>query len=469
MPDGWDSYHFGALSPRHFEAVITKTCQVLVSGSYNDVFVPGRHYIPVRPDLTDLGEALQKASDPRVGSEMAESAYEDIYRSGRYTYRTLAEQIDRVLATRPPRRAGLGAGGSALAAQFGSWRLHRPSDKDSDIISGALLDPTAELSASATPLVQVWRLLRHRDGRRLVGGAVGKRISRKLLGIYLRAGKSTSSIPAGRLLAEGRLLDRISGAQRVQPRTPSFRVVKAEGDGTTLELSVLRKPPHNGQPANEPAWPPSSIVVRLPSFGGLTGEAPGERMQSAVRLDAVRALAAIRPVPVHKTIRQLLDSIGGARSRPRLRGARNRIKALLATTRTVFDPPANLFLLAASVGRAPLRDTLDDLLKLALLRNANRTTRVVPHFDSDRGALRLVSQPRRVDGNDHQMPRQVDIKTVVWDNSSISTYAYAPIAFGRRLTVFLGAGGVHEFTAFEALPRSARKSILQRLQGSTSA
>jgi len=469
MPDGWDSYHFGALSPRHVEAVITKTCQVLVKGGYSDVLVPGRHYLPVQPDLADLGEVLEAASDPAVASQLADRAYEEIYRSGRYSYRTLAEQIDRVLETRPPRRASLGSGGSALAARLGSWRLGRPSDQEADMTAGALLLPAAELSASAMPSVQVWRLLRYRHGRQMVVGAIRKRISRRLLRVYLGAGKSAASISAGRLLAEGRLLDRMSRAQAVQPRTPSFRVVKATGEGTALELSVLRKPPHDAQTANEQSWPPSSIVVRLPSFGGLTTDAAGGGMQSAVRLEAVSALAAIRPVPVYRAIQQLLDSIGGARSRPRMRGGRNRIKAFVANTRVVFDPPGNLWLLAASVGRAPLRDLVDDLLKLALLRNSKRTAPVGIHFDAQMRALRWVSEPSGVDRNDHQIQTQAEADTIVWDNSSVSDYVYAPVALGRRLTVFLGAGGVHEFTAIEALPRSFRTSIMRRLEDSTSA
>jgi len=58
MPDGWDSYAFFAMSPRHLEAVITKTAQVLVEGRYSGVLEPGRHYIPLRRDLANLDEAL---------------------------------------------------------------------------------------------------------------------------------------------------------------------------------------------------------------------------------------------------------------------------------------------------------------------------------------------------------------------------------------------------------------------------
>ena len=46
MWPGWDSYAFFAVSPRHFEAVMTRTCQILVEGEYDGVLEAGRHYIP---------------------------------------------------------------------------------------------------------------------------------------------------------------------------------------------------------------------------------------------------------------------------------------------------------------------------------------------------------------------------------------------------------------------------------------
>ena len=68
MPAGWDSYAFFAISPRHLEAVVTKTAQVLVAGRYSGVLEPERHYIPVRRDLSDLAgmppvEAARQATD----------------------------------------------------------------------------------------------------------------------------------------------------------------------------------------------------------------------------------------------------------------------------------------------------------------------------------------------------------------------------------------------------------------------
>ena len=250
--------------------------------------------------------------------------------------------------------------------RFGSWRLNRPSDLDSGWTL-APLDSREGSAAPAAPWTQVWRLLRRRHGRQIAAGALRGRPSGRLIRAYLRAGTAASSIPAGRLMTEARLLDRMSVAQKAQPRTPGSRTIKAAVEGTTLLLSVLRKPPKDGLPV-EPSWPPRSIVVRLPSFGGLTGDPAGEQRHAGMRLDAVSALATIRPLAVRAALHPLLDSVGGARSRPRVHGVRSRLGSLVATTRMLFARPSNLWLLSTSVGQAPLHDTADDPAETWLLR-----------------------------------------------------------------------------------------------------
>ena len=454
MPQGWDSYRFAAVSPRHFEAVITKTCQVLISGRYDGVLVAGRHYLAVRPDFADLGDVLEAACDPAVASEFADRAYEEIYRSGKYTYRALAEQIDSVLESRAP-VASSGLGSSRLA-RFGAWRLKRHAELDAGL-TPAHLDTTPVADSPANARAQFWRLLRRRAGRRTAVGALTGRLSRGLLLTYLKAGDAASSIPAGRLLAESRLLDSLSNAQAAQPRTPSSRTIKAATEKTALDLSVLRKPPKDGHPMRDLSWPPPSIVVHLPSFGGLTGEPTG------VRLDAVSALAAIRPIQVQRIVGQLLDSVGGARSRPRVRSARGRVGSLVATARLLLTQPANLLVLARAIGKAPLGDTADDLLKLALLRRVREDAQVTSRLDPTTHTLSLVTEPRKGAGSATETFANAQVERIVWDHSAVSDHLLAQVGFGRRLRVYLGAGGVHEFTAIEALPGSVRKAILRQL------
>jgi hypothetical protein len=100
MPSGWDSYSLFAMSPRHLEAVVTKTAQVLVEGRYNGVLEPERHYIPLRRDFSNLDEALQRLHDVESVEAMAERAYEDVYLSGRNNLSTLADQVCQEV---PPR------------------------------------------------------------------------------------------------------------------------------------------------------------------------------------------------------------------------------------------------------------------------------------------------------------------------------------------------------------------------------
>ena len=100
LPVGWNDYSFFAIGPRHFEAIITKTCQVLVEGKYNGVLEPGRHYIPVRRNFMNLDEVFAQVKDTRRSGQIAERAYEDIYLSGRYSYRQFGFQIERTIEER---------------------------------------------------------------------------------------------------------------------------------------------------------------------------------------------------------------------------------------------------------------------------------------------------------------------------------------------------------------------------------
>lgn len=55
-----------AISSRHFEAVGTGTCQVLLEGSYNGILEAGRHYLAVKADLSNADEVVRQLRDPEV-------------------------------------------------------------------------------------------------------------------------------------------------------------------------------------------------------------------------------------------------------------------------------------------------------------------------------------------------------------------------------------------------------------------
>lgn len=128
LPSGWDDYRFFALGPRHLEAIVTRTCQVLIEGDYDGVLQANRHYLPIRRDLGNLDEVLHMIKDHALLEATAARAYEEIYESRKYTYGALAGLLDAELAAAPPRASvvpwacvtGLHTGSALL------WRVCQP-------------------------------------------------------------------------------------------------------------------------------------------------------------------------------------------------------------------------------------------------------------------------------------------------------------------------------------------------------
>lgn len=83
-----------AISPRHLEACATRTCQVLVEGSYSGVLRAGEHYIPIRRDLSDVEQVLDTIQSDSERERITANAYRDVVASGRYTYRGLVSKIE---------------------------------------------------------------------------------------------------------------------------------------------------------------------------------------------------------------------------------------------------------------------------------------------------------------------------------------------------------------------------------------
>lgn len=103
-------FHFGALGPRHLEATLTGTVQVLVEGDYQGVLRPWEHYIPVSRDLSSLGTLHEVMADGAFLQRVADQAYEEIAASGQYTYdrfaTTMLDLFELFLSTRRAAQPG---------------------------------------------------------------------------------------------------------------------------------------------------------------------------------------------------------------------------------------------------------------------------------------------------------------------------------------------------------------------------
>jgi hypothetical protein len=88
-----DQARFTALSPRHLEAVFTRTAQILVEGDYNGVLKPDVHYIPIKADFSDMDQAISKLSDARAIETMIQTAWNDIVEGETYLWETFLTTI----------------------------------------------------------------------------------------------------------------------------------------------------------------------------------------------------------------------------------------------------------------------------------------------------------------------------------------------------------------------------------------
>jgi hypothetical protein len=85
------------ISSRHFEAAATGTCQILMRGRYNDIFVSDRDYIPLDPDLANAQAALERFSDISERERIAKTAHSLVHDGHTYRHRlsALYQWIDR--------------------------------------------------------------------------------------------------------------------------------------------------------------------------------------------------------------------------------------------------------------------------------------------------------------------------------------------------------------------------------------
>ncbi len=86
-----------AISSRHFDAIGTKTCQVMQRGRFNDILQADVHYIAVEPDHSNIQEALRRFADASERQRIVDNVYEFAMCSHTYTHR--AALVHKALTT----------------------------------------------------------------------------------------------------------------------------------------------------------------------------------------------------------------------------------------------------------------------------------------------------------------------------------------------------------------------------------
>ncbi len=86
------------VSPRIFETVALGCTMVMHEGDYADILQPGKHYIPVRKDYSNIDEVINQMRDEKYCHQISQQAYRDLVASGEYSYRTFIRRFDQILS-----------------------------------------------------------------------------------------------------------------------------------------------------------------------------------------------------------------------------------------------------------------------------------------------------------------------------------------------------------------------------------
>ena len=79
-------------APRNFEAMGTKTLQILLPGRYNDVLEAGVHYVELQRDFSNLDQVIETLMDDAAYTAMVEKAYQDAIE-----HHTYQKRVDTLL------------------------------------------------------------------------------------------------------------------------------------------------------------------------------------------------------------------------------------------------------------------------------------------------------------------------------------------------------------------------------------
>lgn len=98
-------YKLNQISPRIFEAIALKTVLVLYEGDYSNILIPGRHYIMLKKDFSNIDYVVDCLKNNTFMQNMADTAYEEIALNYNYSYEHFIKRVDDEIASEFKKRS----------------------------------------------------------------------------------------------------------------------------------------------------------------------------------------------------------------------------------------------------------------------------------------------------------------------------------------------------------------------------
>lgn len=92
------------ISPRIFEAIALRTPLILLEGSYSGLLEPGRHYIPLRKDFSNIDEVVKALKDDAYLRNISLAAFHEVALNPTLGYPHFISRFDKVIEEEIERR-----------------------------------------------------------------------------------------------------------------------------------------------------------------------------------------------------------------------------------------------------------------------------------------------------------------------------------------------------------------------------
>jgi hypothetical protein len=293
---------FTGFSPRVLEAALCGASQVLVAGRYIGVLEPGRHYIAVKPDCSNLDEVFEAMRDEKAAQARIAACRETLVENPDFRYSALArraiEAIEQRRATPDARR---------IAPDFASL---------TDSHARAVVAAERRIGfdgaglfrrAHALLVAQDWRAAMAGDS----GGDAPFRAAATALAVAavqaeMEQDVLTASLVADALAAAARVVADASSVERTAP--------EATGDATTRLTEALERLAVKIPPPEKPL-----VVAAAEKLATREGADIGARALAAIEAGgetaaAIAMLAHDPPEDVLSALRPFLNASTAAGS-----------------------------------------------------------------------------------------------------------------------------------------------------------
>lgn len=88
---------YRVIAPRHFEAAACRTLQIMYEGEYQGIFVPYRHYVPLKRDFSNIEEVVNILLDDERRKRIVNCAYDEIIKNDKYSFSYFVKRLDEAI------------------------------------------------------------------------------------------------------------------------------------------------------------------------------------------------------------------------------------------------------------------------------------------------------------------------------------------------------------------------------------